>query len=47
MAWCAACDEHYEAEGEWNDTSEPFAAFRVVCEQCFWRTHSEQQRSAV
>lgn len=47
MAWCAKCDEHYELEGEWNETSEPFAAFRVVCEKCFWDAHSGHQLSAV
>src|SRR5262245_52175120 len=47
MAWCAACDVHYELEGEWNETSEPFAAFRVVCESCFWQASADQQSAAV
>ena len=47
MAWCAECHEHYELEGDWTDTTEPFAAFRVVCEMCFWEVRDEQQSRAV
>ena len=35
MAWCNACHEAYAKEGDWTDDNEPFAAFRVVCTQCF------------
>jgi hypothetical protein len=47
MAWCAECHEHYELEGDWTDMTEPFAAFRVVCEKCFWEVRDEQQSRAV
>jgi hypothetical protein len=35
QAWCAACDDVLEAEGEWNDRSEAFAAPRLVCRGCY------------
>jgi hypothetical protein len=44
MAWCNQCHQAYEREGDWTDTSEPSADFRVVCEQCFWRLHAAQER---
>lgn len=34
-AWCAACDEVLEREGEWNDRSEAFAGVRLVCRECY------------
>lgn len=35
QAWCAACDEVLEREGEWNDRSEAFAGIRPVCRGCY------------
>jgi hypothetical protein len=34
-AWCSACDEVLEREGEWNDRSESFAGVRLVCRACY------------
>ena len=34
-AWCKACDDVLEQEGQWNDRSEAFASSRFVCEGCF------------
>jgi hypothetical protein len=44
MAWCGKCDEIYEGEGGWNESSELRAGFRVVCEQCFWGLRAAQDR---
>lgn len=35
IAWCDRCDEILMKEGEWNDTSESFAQFTLICEGCF------------
>lgn len=34
-AWCSACDEVLEREGDWNDRSEAFAGVRLVCRECY------------
>lgn len=34
-AWCDACEEVLEREGEWNDTSEGFANIKIVCANCY------------
>lgn len=47
MAWCLECDAVYESEGDWTETNEPFAAFRVVCEKCFLDTRDAQNRMTV
>lgn len=35
QAWCSACDEILDDEGEWNDRSEAFAGVRLVCRACY------------
>lgn len=44
MAWCNECQDIYEDGGGWNDASEPFADFRVVCERCFHDLYAAQDR---
>jgi hypothetical protein len=34
-AWCAECDQVLLEEGEWNDRSEGFADFKVLCANCY------------
>lgn len=41
-AWCDACDEIYEADGDWTEENEVLADFRVVCDECFHRVHAMQ-----
>lgn len=36
-AWCGACDEVLQREGEWNDRSEPFAHVTLICAGCYDR----------
>ncbi|MBA1146760.1 hypothetical protein H0Z60_06770 [Ectothiorhodospiraceae bacterium WFHF3C12] len=33
-AWCGHCDEVLEAEGDWTDRAQAFAAPYCVCEGC-------------
>lgn len=37
-AWCDACEEVVEKEGEWNDRSEAFADIRLLCSGCYCET---------
>ncbi|MEL6895995.1 MAG: hypothetical protein AAFP90_07830 [Planctomycetota bacterium] len=38
-AWCGICDQHYEAEGEWNEVSEAAAKITehltLLCTECY------------
>ena len=34
-AWCDACNEVLEAEGEWNERSEEFANITLLCTACY------------
>ena len=34
-AWCDACDDVLEKEGEWNDTAEAYADIKLVCSSCY------------
>ena len=34
-AWCSACDEVLQEEGDWNDRAEGFAAPLLVCRACY------------
>lgn len=34
-AWCDACEDVLEAEGEWNDASQAFADIKLVCSGCY------------
>ena len=36
-AWCDACENVRESEGEWNDRSEAFAGIRLLCDGCYQR----------
>ena len=40
-SWCGICHEFYEAEGEWNDTSEAAANIsdnlKILCHHCYAR----------
>lgn len=40
QAWCSACDEVLEREGEWNEWAEAFAGIRLVCRVCYRRMKS-------
>ncbi|HSR40780.1 MAG TPA: hypothetical protein VLL48_01380, partial [Longimicrobiales bacterium] len=40
QAWCAACDEVLDREGEWNERSEWFAGIRLVCRACYRETRA-------
>jgi len=37
-AWCDACEEVVDQEGEWNDKSEKFADIRLLCSECYCET---------
>ncbi len=37
-AWCDACEEVVDREGEWNDRSEAFADIRLLCSGCYCET---------
>jgi hypothetical protein len=34
-AWCDQCNDVFEEEGDWNDTSEAFAGIKLVCSGCY------------
>lgn len=34
-AWCDECEIVLDEEKGWNDKSESFADFKVVCEKCY------------
>jgi hypothetical protein len=34
-AWCDACDDVLETEGEWNETALDFAVLRLLCSACY------------
>jgi hypothetical protein len=36
-AWCLACDEHFQAEGEWNKNNEGKVPIKLVCQGCYTR----------
>jgi hypothetical protein len=36
-AWCDACENVRQSEGEWNDRSEAFASIRLLCDGCYQR----------
>ncbi len=40
-AWCAICDAHYQAEGEWNERNEDLVPIKLLCHGCY-----EDARSA-
>lgn len=44
QAWCAACDQVLQREGEWNDRSEAFAGVRMVCRGCYRAMRSLNRR---
>ena len=43
-AWCAACEEVLEKEGDWNDRSEAFAQVKMICQRCFAESKAAQLR---
>lgn len=36
QAWCDECELVRQKEGEWNETSMPFAEIKLVCEKCYF-----------
>jgi len=34
-AWCKICDEHFLAEGEWNENNEGKIKIKVLCSGCY------------
>lgn len=34
-AWCAICDAHYQAEGEWNERNEDLVPIKLICHVCY------------
>ncbi|MES2037892.1 MAG: hypothetical protein V4495_08650 [Pseudomonadota bacterium] len=34
-AWCAICDTHYQAEGEWNERNEDLVPIKLLCHGCY------------
>lgn len=34
-AWCAACNEHYASEGEWNERNEDAIQVTALCHHCY------------
>jgi hypothetical protein len=45
-AWCAHCDEVFQAETGWNDVSESYAEITVICAGCYDEARSRNLRSA-
>ena len=43
QAWCEACDDMLNQEGEWNDVSEGFAGVSLVCCGCFSKLRAYHQ----
>jgi hypothetical protein len=37
-AWCDACEDVREAEGDWNERAEAFAGVSLLCSDCYLRT---------
>lgn len=35
QAWCGACEERFEEEGELNEAFREFNDFRLVCDACY------------
>lgn len=34
-AWCAACEQVFQQQGEWNEKNEGQADIRLVCQHCY------------
>lgn len=34
-AWCGACEEVFQTEGEWNENNEDDVDIRLVCSRCY------------
>jgi hypothetical protein len=34
-AWCAVCDAHYQAAGEWNESNENLVPIKLLCHGCY------------
>ncbi len=34
-AWCGACEQVFQTEGEWNENNEDGAEIRLVCSRCY------------
>lgn len=36
-AWCLECDEHFQAQGEWNEKNEDKVPINLICRGCYTR----------
>lgn len=43
-AWCDACEDALQAEGEWNDRSEAVAQISLLCNGCYERARQRNWR---
>lgn len=46
-AWCGACHQHFEEEGEWNEFSETAADLtrniKLLCHECYEQLRAQCQ----
>jgi hypothetical protein len=41
-AWCAICDAHFQAEGEWNAKNEAKLNIKLLCHYCYESKRSKE-----
>jgi hypothetical protein len=44
-AWCTVCDQHFQAEGEWNEHNEGKVPIKLVCQGCYKHLRLSELRS--
>jgi hypothetical protein len=43
-AWCAACDDFFQEQNEWNEKNEPKLKIKLLCHHCYERLRSQGRR---
>jgi hypothetical protein len=45
-AWCAACNNFFQEQGEWNDKNESHLNIELICHQCYEVLRSRAQTTS-